>query len=165
MDLYLDCEWFANQKLFLIGYAYNISTKKQLYDNTLTKENVLEMLEPVNGFIYFYGPDIAMIEKNFCIDIRNNYKCVNLIRVFKTYNPNLRSYKLASLEKHYGIIRDTQEYKSNIFRMIRDWFNPKKRKRALKYNEEDVLNLIRVKRNFFREENVKISDLKRMILK
>ncbi|MFH2094612.1 MAG: hypothetical protein ABIJ16_02840 [Bacteroidota bacterium] len=53
-DLYLDLEWFFNQEIFLIGYAYFITQHGQLHDETLTMNNILQMLEPVDGYIYFY---------------------------------------------------------------------------------------------------------------
>lgn len=165
MDLYLDCEWFLNQKVFLIGYAYNLTEHGQLYENTLNYQSVRELFLPIDGFVFFYGPDIAMIEKNFNMDIRNNFNCVNLIRIFKLYNPGMSSYKLASLEHYYGIERTTPEYKANIFKMLKDWYDPKFRKRALLYNQEDVINLIKVKRLFFKDENVRSNNLYQYLLR
>ena len=40
MDLYMDLEWFPNQEIYLIGYAYDISTTTLLYDGLLTMENI-----------------------------------------------------------------------------------------------------------------------------
>ena len=36
-DLYIDLEWFFNQELFLVGYAYSVTTFGQLYDESLTR--------------------------------------------------------------------------------------------------------------------------------
>jgi len=40
VNLYLDCEWFLNQKIFLVGYAYSISEHGQLYESTLTVDHL-----------------------------------------------------------------------------------------------------------------------------
>ena len=69
-DLYIDLEWFFNQEVYLIGYAYSITNTTLLHDETLTMENILKMLDPVDGFIYFYGPDIGMLEKNTGLNIQ-----------------------------------------------------------------------------------------------
>jgi uncharacterized protein YprB with RNaseH-like and TPR domain len=58
--------------------------------------------------------------------------------------PYLSSYKLSSLEKKFGISRDTHEYKSNIFKLWHDWKNPYTKPLIMHYNMEDVLNLLRV---------------------
>ncbi len=148
MDIYIDCEWFHTQKMFLLGYAYNLRVAGQLYGRKLNKTNINKILKSVkqtDGYIFFYGPDIGMIEKCFNLELRNNYKCCNLLKVFQR-NIQSKSYKLAYFEKKCGLVRSMPQYKTNIFRMIRDWNNPKYRQRALIYNQEDVINLIKVKR-------------------
>lgn len=105
INLYIDCEWFTNQKIFLLGYAYSIANHGQLYESTLTLDNLIKILKPANGYLFFYGPDIAMLEKHFHVDIRHHCPCVNLLRVFKEYLPGMNSYKLSYLEHYYGIDR------------------------------------------------------------
>jgi uncharacterized protein YprB with RNaseH-like and TPR domain len=165
MDIYIDCEWFVPDKLFLIGYAYNQREFTHLYEKTLTKENLFKMFAPVDGYVFFYGPDISILEKHFNINIRNNKKCVNLIRVFRKYEPDLSSYKLCSLEWYYGIKRNSEAYKANIFTFLHDWYKPEKRKAALEYNKEDVINLIKVKKYFFADHRIKSNMIKDMLLK
>jgi hypothetical protein len=133
-DLYLDLEWFMNQDIYLIGYAYSVSNSGQLYDESLTMENIISMLEPVDGSIYFYGPDIGMLEKNTGLDIRENFNCVNLLKTFRDLMPGLPSYRLSFLEEKFGIVRSQKQYKTNIFKLVEDWNNPYKRKMVLKYN-------------------------------
>jgi len=135
--------------MFLIGYAYSLTNSGQLYDWTLRKTNFIKVLKPVDGFIFFYGPDIGMLEKYFKMNIRSKYKCINLLPVFKKYYPGLDSYRLCELEKHFGFARSGSQYKKNIRTLIKDWFIPSRKKHALKYNTEDVLNLIRVKKKIF----------------
>ncbi len=72
IDLYMELECFFNQELYLIGYAYTVTSINLLYDESLTMDNILKMLEPADGYIYFYGPDIGMLEKSTGQDIRNN---------------------------------------------------------------------------------------------
>jgi len=148
-DLYIDLEWFFNQELFLVGYAYSVTTFGQLYDESLNTENIIRMLQPVDGYIYFYGPDIGMLEKSTGLDIRNNFKCVNLLKVFRNIMPGMDSYKLAYFEELFEIKRSQRQYKSNIFKLSEDWNNPYKKQHVLKYNMEDVVNLVRLKREIF----------------
>lgn len=148
-DLYIDLEWFFNQELFLVGYAYSITNHGQLYDESLNIDNIIRMLQPVDGYIYFYGPDIGMLEKSTGLDIRNNFKCVNLLKVFRDIMPGMDSYKLAYFEEMFEIKRSQRQYKSNIFKLSEDWNNPYKKQHVLKYNMEDVINLVRLKREIF----------------
>jgi len=163
-NLFIDCEWFLNQKIFLIGYAYAIKDFGQLYDRSLTKANFYKILKPVDGYIFFYGPDIAMVEKYFNIDLRHNYKCINLIRIFRNFEKGLDSYKLSEMEKHYGIERSTSIYKTDIFKLFYDWYDPVKKHIALQYNKEDVLNLIRVKHKVFSAHQITPAKLKNYLL-
>ena len=155
-SVYIDCEWFQNQKIFLIGYCYDEKFYYQLYGRALVKENIKKMLSGVNT-IYFYGPDIGMIEKNFGLDLKNKYNCVNLLTMFRNYAPRLKSHKLAYLEKLAGIERETHLYKTNIWKLIDDWHDPKRKKRCLHYNAEDVINLLLVKRWFFKKYGLRKS--------
>ena len=153
-DLYLDCEWFLNQELFIIGYAYSVNNYGQLYDKKLNVRKFKKLLAEVDGFIYFYGPDIAMIEKNFNINLRDNFDCINLLPLMKHYKPNLSCHKLVCLEEYYDIQRSTVEFKNNIFRLLHNWNNPIYRHKILKYNQEDVINLVRIRRKATAEHNL-----------
>jgi uncharacterized protein YprB with RNaseH-like and TPR domain len=150
IDLFIDLEWFFNQELFLIGYAYSITNCGQLYDENLNLNNIASMLQPVNGYIYFYGPDIGMLEKSTGLNIRNNYRCINLLKVFRDIMPGMDSYKLAYFEEMFELTRSEKIYKSNIFKLSEDWRNPYKKQKVLKYNMEDVVNLVRLKNEIFR---------------
>lgn len=124
MDLYLDGEWFIGGKIFLLGWSRNTKVFGQLYDDSLTEERFQDLLDDTDGIIYFYGPDIGVIEKHFDIDIRSNYHCVNLLKVFKDNLTGMKNYKLATIEKHYHLQRNRLEYKANIFSIFKDWFKP-----------------------------------------
>ena len=154
MDLYLDAEWFIGGKIFLLGWSRNTKVFGQMYDDTLTEERFQELLDDTDGIIYFYGPDIGVIEKHFDIDIRSNYHCVNLLKVFKDNLPRMKNYKLATIEKHYHLNRNRNEYKSNIFSIFKDWFKPQVRSLVLQYNREDVINLARLKNIIFAQFDI-----------
>ena len=154
MDLYLDAEWFIGGKIFLLGWSRNTKVFGQMYDDTLTEERFQELLDDTDGIIYFYGPDIGVIEKHFDIDIRSNYHCVNLLKVFKDNLPGMKNYKLATIEKHYHLNRNRNEYKSNIFSIFKDWFKPQVRSLVLQYNREDVINLARLKNIIFAQFDI-----------
>lgn len=82
-NIYIDCEWFLNQRIFLIGYAYSISESGQLYGTSLTVDHLEKIFKPADGYVFFYGPDVAMLEKHFNVSIRKHCPCVNLLRVFR----------------------------------------------------------------------------------
>lgn len=149
MDLYLDAEWFIGGEIFLIGWSRDTKQFGQLHDESLTESNFQELLDETTGKIYFYGPDIGIIEKFFQLDIRSNYHCVNLLKVFKDNLPGLPSYKLAEIEKKYGLIRNRNEYKSNIFSIFKDWRKPQVKSLVLQYNREDVINMAKLKHIIF----------------
>ena len=154
MDLFLDAEWFIGGDIFLLGWSRNTKVFGQLYESTLTEERFQELLDDTDGIIYFYGPDIGIIEKYFDIDIRTNYHCVNLLKVFKDNLPGMPNYKLATIEKHYHVKRNRQEYKANIFSIFQDWRKPQVRSLVLQYNKEDVINLARLKNIIFAQFDI-----------
>ena len=111
-EIYIDGEWFIGGKLFLLGYAYSQKKQGFLFGKKLTKENFLKLLKP-NITIFFYGPDVGIIEKHFNVKIRNKFRCINLLKVFRD-NINSSSYRLADIEKKFGIVRQRVEYKKSI---------------------------------------------------
>lgn len=148
-DLYLDAEWFIGGEVFLLGWAHSNREYGQLYDDGLTLEAFEDLLNRTTGIIYFYGPDIGILEKHFEIDIRERYHCVNLLKVFKDYVPGCKNYKLATLEKMFHIPRNRNEYKANIFSIFKDWRRPQVKSLVLQYNMEDVINLYKLKEMVF----------------
>ncbi|MEI6555522.1 MAG: ribonuclease H-like domain-containing protein [Paludibacter sp.] len=159
-SIFIDAEWFLSQKIYLIGYAYNLQGTFQLHDKTINEWSFNGILRDVD-VIYCYGPDVGMLEKFFDCDLKTYYWCFNLLTIIKRLEPDLPSYKLADLEKIVGIQRETMEYKSNIWQLHRDWKNPLKKQFALKYNREDVENLIRVKNYFFQKHGITRKDIEK----
>jgi len=159
-SIFIDAEWFLNQQIYLIGYAYNLIGTYQLHDFTMNRNAFFTILRDVDA-IYCYGPDVGMLEKFFDCDLKNLYYCFNLIGIIKRLEPNLPSYKLADLEKLIGIQRKQIEYKANIWQLHRDWKNPLKKQFALQYNREDVTNLVKVKNHFFQLHGITRKDIEK----
>jgi hypothetical protein len=157
-EAYLDAEWFIGGKVFLIGISRGQSSVKLLHHRTCTRKHLLQVLPPRGSYLYFYGPDIGILEKHFGIQLRQHYRCINLLKVFRQLMPRLQSYKLAYIEKKYGIQRERCEYKKNIFDIYKDWQGPGW-KRVLQYNREDVANLQRLKQIIFKKYGVRPSQL------
>lgn len=157
-NLFIDLEWFKSQEIYLIGYAYNLSSVNQLYGFTLNKNSFERILKDVDN-IYCFGPDIGVLERYYNIDLKTYFYCFNLHSIIKKINPGLASYKLNDLEKMIGINRDTIEYKADIWQAHYDWYIPVKNQKVLEYNREDVLNLIRVKNYFFSLHGITKKDI------
>ncbi len=157
-NLFIDAEWFLNQKIYLIGYAYNQASCNQLHGITLNRISFLTLLKEVDT-IYCYGPDVGMLEKYFKINLRKNYYCFNLLGIIRKLEPYLPSYRLCELEKMAGVFRETMQYKSNIWKLHKDWQNPKYRYLAMQYNKEDVINMIKVKNYFFQKHGITRRDI------
>ena len=176
-NVYIDGEWNSltkPQKFYLLGYCFDEKHAGWLYDendytymgktlyrlpyrgkNMLTRRHVLELFEGVDN-IYFYGPDIGMLEKCFGINLRERYNCINLLAATKKLEPNAKSHKLVEYEHQAGIYRQTEGYKHNsIFNVHRDWYtDPRHRARVLLYNKEDVINLLKVKKFIYKKYRV-----------
>lgn len=143
-EIYIDLEWYMNGKIFLLSYAYDLRKAGQLYGKMLTKENIEKLLTNVE-FIYVYGPDVGRMENFYSLDLRKNFYCVNLLALVRKLRPHLPCYKLSTMELLYGIKR-TANYKTNIFQLYSDFHDKTKRDEALRYNMEDCLNIVRLKR-------------------
>ena len=164
-NLFIDAEWYRNQRIFLFGYAFQISDFGQLYDKSLNRNNIAKILNQVDGYIFCYGPDIGMVEKNIDLKFRKIKRCINLLTVTRYYLPDLTSYKLRHMEYLYDIERKHAEYKDNIFNIWHDWNNPAMKKNILHYNQEDVLNLIRIYKGLKKDFDLTYKDLDQFIMK
>ncbi|HMW40277.1 MAG: ribonuclease H-like domain-containing protein [Saprospiraceae bacterium] len=141
-EIYIDAEWYIGGDVFLIGYASHDKDHGQLYDSYLNVRHFNKLIRE-KLYIYVYGPDIGVLEKFYGINLRDNFICVNLLKIFRRHI-KARSYKLADIEKMFGIRRNRTEYKKSIFEIWNDWHRPAKRERILEYNQEDVINLIKL---------------------
>ena len=163
-NLYIDAEWFPNQQIFLIGYAREDGEVKQLYSRSLNTRQFKGVLERTTGHIYFYGPDIALCENHFEMDIRNKYDCINLLRITRSCMPNAKSWKLAHMEKVFGCQRQEAKYKKSIFEIYKDWYDRDYRKRVLLYNQDDVRNLVLIKQRLFKRYDITCEYLNSILL-
>lgn len=168
--------WLYNQNDYT--YGNKIMAKPQVKGiNGLNRTWLLKLFDGVKT-IYFYGPDAGMLESMYHIRLKEKYKCVNLMMVAKKVIPKedmwqatkelVRSgilergkytesnpcYRLCAVEHLLGINRETIEYKKDVDNLHRDWYTPHLRAKALLYNKEDVLNLIRVKKTLYRRYSV-----------
>jgi hypothetical protein len=164
VNLYIDAEWYLNQKVFLIGYSYNLRTFGQIYGKKLTKREFRKLFKKVTGSIFCYGPDVGMLEKFFKIKIRKKFRCVNLMKVFKDFI-KIGSFKLKHLEQRFGIKRKVMKYKTNIYDIWKDWKNIIKKRVVLHYNREDVVNLVKLALKIFRKFSVTEEYLEKIRLK
>lgn len=140
MTLYLDAEWTLDQNIFLLGYAFADGRTGALYGRKLTKNNFIALVEGVK-YIIIYGPDIAYLEKNFDLNLKEQFICINALRLFRQVLPGLPSYKLAYIEQLYAVGRQKRKYKTSVFTIWRDWADENKRRHVIQYNTEDVVNL------------------------
>jgi uncharacterized protein YprB with RNaseH-like and TPR domain len=149
-SLFIDAEWYINQRIFLIGYAYDTGRCRHLYGKNLTRIQFKQLLKKVTAYIFAYGPDIGMCEKHFRWKFREKYICINLMKVFRDHLKT-GSFKLKDLEVRFGIKRKVSKYKTSIFHIWRDWRNPRLKMMVLQYNLEDVINLIKITKKIFKK--------------
>ena len=168
--------WLYNQN----DYEYDGKTMakpKVRGINGLNRTWLLRLFDGVKT-IYFYGPDAGMLESMYHIRIKERYRCVNLMMVVKKvipkedlwqatkelvrkgilergkYSESNPCTRLCCVEHLLGIERETMEYKKDVDNLHRDWYTPHLRAKALLYNKEDVLNLIKVKKALYRRYSV-----------
>lgn len=164
VNLYIDAEWYLNQRIFLIGYSYDRKNFGQLYGKKLTPKNFKKLFAKVTGSVFCYGPDTGMLEKFFKWKFREKFRCVNLMKVFKDHIKT-GSFKLKDLEHKFGIRRKVMKYKTSIFQIWGDWRNPKKKKAVLHYNRDDVVNLVILALTIFKKFKIRSMYLEKIRLK
>ena len=164
INLYVDAEWYLNQRIFLIGYSFDQKKFGQLYGKRLNRKNFQRLLQKVNGCIFCYGPDVGMLEKYFKLKLKSKYHCVNLMKVFKDHLKK-GSFKLKDLEERFGLKRKVAKYKTSIFTIWKDWKDKIKKKAVLLYNKEDVVNLVKLTRIIFKRFKIEMEYLHEIRLK
>ena len=161
-NVFIDAEWYINQNIFLIGYAVTSPRKDvfgQMYGKTLSRLEFKRVVNKTTGYVFGYGPDIGMTEKFFNWKFRDKFSCINLLRCFRDH-VNSSSMKLADIERKFRIGRKVVKYKTTIFSIWRDWKHPQKRFAVLTYNQEDVLNLVKLTRIIFKKYKINHAYLK-----
>lgn len=163
--------WLYNQNDYTYGTIVKAKPKIKGI-NGLNRTWLLRLFDGVKT-IYFYGPDAGMLESMYHLKLKERFRCVNLMLVAKRiipkedmwkatqelvregvlergkYSADKPCYRLCAVEHLLGIRRETMEYKKDVDNLHRDWYTPHLRAKALLYNKEDVLNLIRMKRELY----------------
>lgn len=153
-NIYIDAEWYIGGKIFLIGICNERLSTTLLHDQTLTKTNFLRTIQGATH-LYFYGPDIGVIEKFFGIRLRHKFICVNLLKIFRRLHPRAAGHKLIQYERRYKIYRKTARLKSDVWGLIKLWQKPHTRELLKQYNREDVVNMARLKKIIFKRHRVR----------
>lgn len=173
MELYLDLEWtqiwknneYKRQNIILAGFYIPNVLKKQLYDSTYSKkefQKILNKLNPENDLILFHGPDIGYLEKEFDMNIRDHFYCINMQKVLKTYTRR-KKIGLKHLEKEFKIKRNYPVLEHHEIR--RFWgYGGKKKSLVLGYNMEDIVNLYHLKKAICKQYKVTNEMLKNIRL-
>ena len=139
MNVFIDVEWSRRGDIFLLGYGYNTRQYGFLYDESLTPENIFGIMAGMD-FVFVWGPDIGKIESYFGMDIRGEFRCVNLLSVVRDY-VNARDYRLDTIERKFGIHREVN-LKDSRFDLYTIWkTNPE---RVKLYNLQDVVSLYNI---------------------
>ncbi len=142
--LYIDAEWHTSGNIYLLGYAYSL--KKFHYATWLDWNRLADIIAPVDGIVFCYGPDVGVLYRQTHLDIRRFRNVVNMLPTVRHLLPGLPDYKLATVEHYLGIKRTTPQYKTNHRDISRHFYNPAMHQQVISYNREDVHNLIRIKR-------------------
>jgi len=141
MNTFIDLEWSHRGHIFLLGYARNTRDYGFLYGSRLNQNEIFDILAG-SSFVYVWGPDIGRIEKYYNMDVRNRFRCVNLLTVAKDYikSPN---YRLDTIEKKLRIPREVnlKEQRGDIYQL---WKKDPELVKA--YNKNDVISLYYIER-------------------
>lgn len=145
MKAYLDIETDRQGKISVIGIAIGGKGFTQFFGKAINSTNIKNCLRSVRTIVTFNGDnfDLPQIKKQLNLDLTTTHHSHDLLKVKKRLNIK---GGLKELEKLYGIERQTQGVDG--FKAIQLWeiYRRHGRKDALelllKYNREDVLNLI-----------------------
>ncbi len=144
IDLFIDAEWYPSGYVYLLGYAYGISSYSHIGGRRLTYDAVADIIAPVTGAVFFYGPDIKVVFRHSGLNIRNYRPVVNMLTVVRRELSGLPDYRLETVEHYLGLRRTTADVKHHSNLLSTPHRIP--HTKLIRYNREDVLNLIRIKR-------------------
>jgi hypothetical protein len=140
-DIFLDTEYAdKGGDIFLISLRSSHGEEYTLYGPSL-RWNVLAKILKNKRRIFVYGPDIGKMEKQFNVNIKSRWICVNVLSIVREYLPDLPSKSLIEVEKHMKLERSTASFKKYTRKLELHWRNKKKRLGIIDYNKEDVLFL------------------------
>lgn len=140
-SVFLDTEYKdRGGDIFLIGLRTSHGEEYSLHGANL-RWNVLSKILKNKKYIFVYGPDIGKLEKQFGVDIKSRWHCINVYSIVRSCLSDLKSKKLIDIERFMGIYRHTASYKKYTRNLDTHWQDPRKRAGIIKYNMEDVLYL------------------------
>jgi hypothetical protein len=140
-DIFLDTEYKdRGGDIFLIGMLSSHGEEFVLYGSSL-RWNVISRILRNKNRIFVYGPDIGKMEKQFGVDMRSNWKCINVLAIVRKFLPEMPSKSLLCLERLLNLERSTSQFKKITRRLDIHWRNPKLRPGIIDYNMEDVVFL------------------------
>ncbi|HQN16659.1 MAG TPA: ribonuclease H-like domain-containing protein [Bacteroidales bacterium] len=140
-DIFLDTEYAdKGGDIFLISIRSTHGDEYTLYGANL-RWNVIEKILRNKKRIFVYGPDIGKMEKQFNVDLKSRWICVNVLSIVREYLPDLPSKSLVEVEKFMKLERSTASFKKYTRNLDIHWKNKKKRAGIIDYNKEDTLFL------------------------
>lgn len=140
-DIFLDTEYKdKGGEIFLMSLRSTHGDEYILYGPSLRKNVLLKILKNKKR-IFVYGPDIGKLEKQFNIDIKSRWICVNVLSIVREFMPDLPSKSLLAVERYLNLERSTAHFKKYTRTLEKHWKNKSKREGIMNYNMEDVVFL------------------------
>ena len=154
MDLFLDIETrsfprlrASRQYITVVGFYHEQTGLAQMIWPDITKDSLLDVL-PKADHVYTYNGnnfDLPVIRHQLGLDLHDHYKSRDLM--YACWREGLKG-GLKAVERQLGISRTEHLDNWDIQRCWTAWKHKgddEALKRLLKYNEEDVMNLVEVK--------------------
>lgn len=148
-DVFIDCEWVHGEYLTILGAYSPGQDRFQLYGKRLTRNRLSRFLNRCRyrsgsryTFLFCHGPDLGRIEREFDLNLKQDFYCINTVNAFSTFT-QFRDVSLGHLEWYFGLPRKYALSSSEISKLWKS--NSRKDRRiVLGYNWEDCLNLRRL---------------------
>lgn len=147
MRTYLDIETSFQGRITVIGVYRPTCGFKQIWGNDITRESLMELLEETKTLTTYNGTrfDLPVINRHLGVCLSKLFNHRDLL--FDCWNFRLYG-GLKVVEEELGIERKTKEI--NGFMAMELWENYQRNgnseslEKLLLYNQEDVLNLVRL---------------------
>ncbi|MBU1671234.1 MAG: ribonuclease H-like domain-containing protein [Actinobacteria bacterium] len=148
MSIYLDIETQWNGRITVLGFYHESTGLVQIYGEDVTCERMIAELPELAEYVFTYNGhcfDLRLIRDQLEIDMRRQYTSYDLRWICQR---NGLTGGLKGVERTIGIERRLPDVDG--LEAIRLWNryragDRRALKKLLTYNEEDVMNLIRVR--------------------
>ena len=127
-DVYIDCEWIGGDYLTILGVYSPGQRRFQLFGKALTRRRLSRFLNlccernrSQYTLLFCHGPDLGRIKKEFNLDLKEDYYCINTITAFRMFT-NFRDVSLGHLERYFGLSR---KYAPSTSEMSKLWLQIK----------------------------------------